>query len=339
MSFVDPDGDGLDFGDLSNFANVANAGSNARIANALQAQAAAQRSEAARIAALPQCPVCGGRIEQGFRKCSHCRADLAWVGPWAYEAGDTEREKQLQVKLAELQKRAQQEQVKQAEKERVRREREYAINVLMQQPGVHPVRTAYIATMAAMTALLFMNYDVQNIGHALGMLFVAALTSAFLGMIPACIAYFYYRIRAARVVDNRKQMGITEANELEITPPIITWISTLPASCFRWVREVSAVTPREQMGIAGVNKVESAIPPPLNRSSAVVTPPSRENREATQVGKPLPLAANSASTQAVALALIVMKSADADAIRECAESLADKRIVLDPRAIAHEVTT
>lgn len=50
-----------------------------RVAQALELQAQATQEELARLAQLPQCPWCGGRIEGMFPKCMHCTSDLVWV--------------------------------------------------------------------------------------------------------------------------------------------------------------------------------------------------------------------------------------------------------------------
>lgn len=47
----------------------------------------AQQSERDRINSLPQCPVCGGRLEGQFRKCKHCTSDLSWVEGHPCEPG------------------------------------------------------------------------------------------------------------------------------------------------------------------------------------------------------------------------------------------------------------
>ena len=39
----------------------------------------ARKTEEARIKSLPQCPLCGGRLEGQFQKCSHCASDLSWI--------------------------------------------------------------------------------------------------------------------------------------------------------------------------------------------------------------------------------------------------------------------
>ncbi len=39
---------------------------------------------------LAKCPVCGGGIESGFKKCRHCRADLIWYNGIPGEPGSEE---------------------------------------------------------------------------------------------------------------------------------------------------------------------------------------------------------------------------------------------------------
>ena len=48
------------------------------------------RDEQERTRLLPQCPVCGGRIESGYRKCKQCASDLAWVEGIPCEPGRIE---------------------------------------------------------------------------------------------------------------------------------------------------------------------------------------------------------------------------------------------------------
>ena len=57
---------------------------------------------------------------------------------------------------------------------------------------------------------------------------------------------------------------------------------------------------------------------------------AREPSEFTPVGKTKPLNADSASTRAVALALVVMKTANATAARECADNLAQQLVFIEP---------
>jgi len=47
---------------------------------------------------LPQCPVCGGRLEGQFRKCKYCTSDLAWVQGLPCEPG---KERELMLKISE----------------------------------------------------------------------------------------------------------------------------------------------------------------------------------------------------------------------------------------------
>ena len=56
----------------------------------------------------------------------------------------------------------------------------------------------------------------------------------------------------------------------------------------------------------------------------------REPSEFTPVGKPKPLNADSASTRAIAIALVVMKMANATAVRKCADNLAQQLVFIDP---------
>ncbi len=73
--------------------------------NARKAEENARKAEESRIGALPQCPICGGRLEGQFRKCKHCSSDLSWVEGVPCEPG---KELELQERLNQKRRAEQQ---------------------------------------------------------------------------------------------------------------------------------------------------------------------------------------------------------------------------------------
>ena len=66
--------DPTDFGDMADLAGFAQRDQTNRL---LREQAA----ERERIAALPDCPYCGGKIPKvGVSVCTHCSKELVWIG-------------------------------------------------------------------------------------------------------------------------------------------------------------------------------------------------------------------------------------------------------------------
>jgi ATP-dependent Clp protease ATP-binding subunit ClpA len=62
---------------------------------------------------LPQCPVCGGRLEGEFRKCKHCTADVVWVEGIPCEPGKEEEQvREYRRKVADEAKRKEEEETR-----------------------------------------------------------------------------------------------------------------------------------------------------------------------------------------------------------------------------------
>jgi hypothetical protein len=84
----------------------------------IRAELRAIRSEQERQKRLPQCPVCGGRLEGQFRKCMHCTSDLVWLEGLPCEPG---KEDVLLARLAanrSAKVQAQQDKAKRREEQR-----------------------------------------------------------------------------------------------------------------------------------------------------------------------------------------------------------------------------
>ncbi len=58
-----------------------------RLRQVAEHEAQVRRLEEKRLSSLPQCPLCGGRIEAQFRKCKHCRSNLSWIDGYPCEVG------------------------------------------------------------------------------------------------------------------------------------------------------------------------------------------------------------------------------------------------------------
>lgn len=74
-----------------------------RLRRSAERDISARKAEEARIRELPQCPICGGRLEGQFRKCRHCTSDLSWIGRFPCEPG---KELELQDRLVQEQQLA-----------------------------------------------------------------------------------------------------------------------------------------------------------------------------------------------------------------------------------------
>ena len=64
----------------------------------IQREVSALRQDQADANNKPQCPVCGGRLNGGFRKCKHCATDLIWLDG---VPGEPEKEDELRAKVSE----------------------------------------------------------------------------------------------------------------------------------------------------------------------------------------------------------------------------------------------
>jgi hypothetical protein len=81
----------------------------------IRSELRAIRAEQDQEKRLPQCPVCGGRLEGQFRKCKHCTSDLVWLEGVPCEPG---KEAEL---LARLEVQRKQEAKRKVDREASRR--------------------------------------------------------------------------------------------------------------------------------------------------------------------------------------------------------------------------
>lgn len=77
------DGKGVEFEHLQSFHGALQ---RQKLVDAAQAE----QAERARIAALPQCPCCGGRLTGQFELCMHCRSRISWVQGVPCKPGEEE---------------------------------------------------------------------------------------------------------------------------------------------------------------------------------------------------------------------------------------------------------
>lgn len=154
-----------------------------KLASISKALAEQNRRESKRES-LPQCPICGGRLEGTFRKCPHCREDLAWVDNIPCEPG---QEDSLRERLAEAdeerereaewrrQQKRQDREYEKLQEERLRQQEEEYERAL---PTYYPpyYRSALLVTSVAVGALVLVRSSFFAAAYwSLATLFIVSL--------------------------------------------------------------------------------------------------------------------------------------------------------------------